>query len=103
LEAGNDIWYMTPDTDRFSSVKNGLENNYTGKFLNLNVLTETIWARDWSPLMSVPTSSFQGTGIDLKMLDLNYYINRQIDNSISRQINSNIINNADNRMDLHIH
>lgn len=89
LQTGSAVWYLTADIMRFNKLKTKIGATDNENLINLNVVTSTIWSRDWSPLMSKPSASFTGTGFDLKMVDTNYYPERPVDNSISRQIQSN--------------
>lgn len=86
LEAGSDIWYFTSNTNQLTSVNSFLNTKSANKILNLDITSDTVWARDWAPLMSEPAQDYKGEKVDLKMLDTNYFNTRPLDDSISRQI-----------------
>jgi agmatine/peptidylarginine deiminase len=86
LEAGSDVWYLNGDNSDNSAIYSHLNTKSSSKVINFNITADTVWARDWAPLMAIPAADYQGEKIDLKMVDANYYDNRPLDDSISRQI-----------------
>ncbi len=98
METGSDIWFLSANPRQFSSVRNalGIQADGKGTLKRLNALTESVWARDWAPLIALPGNDYQGEKVDFKMLDTNYYPERQADDSISRQIRNEILNPRSN-------
>jgi agmatine/peptidylarginine deiminase len=96
LEAGSDVWYLNGNTQESAYSKNSITSKSPNKIIGLDIVPDTIWARDWSPLMSIPQADYNGENVDLKMLDINYYIDRSLDDSVSRQLRDKLSNNVEN-------
>lgn len=99
IQAGGDIWFLSRKRKEVEEVKTSLnlkDDSAGANLKNIRAASETVWARDWAPLMAVPDSGYNGEKVDLKMIDANYYPDRPLDDSISRQIHNQILKKNNN-------
>ena len=81
-QAGAAPWLLSAQPERIDWVSALLD----GKAKRLAVPTDTLWARDWSPLFAVPAKA--EARAEIKLLDTNYYSGRSLDDLVPQQLRS---------------
>ena len=90
-------WVLTPSPLEFSAVRDYLRERFQlkaetlARLKSIQVSTESLWARDWAPLMTLPNTEYAGQPINVRMLDAKYLSERPIDDSVPRQIQMSLL------------
>lgn len=93
-------WLLTPSLSALSEVRAHLFERFhfspesLGRLKSIQVATESLWARDWAPLMTIPNTEYVGQAIDVRMLDAKYLSQRPIDDSVPQQIQASLLEQA---------
>ncbi len=100
LQSQVNPWLLTPSPLEFSAVREHLRERFQlsaetlAHLKSIQVSTESLWARDWAPLMTIPNHEYAGQAIDVRMLDARYLSERPIDDSVPMQIQLSLLEQA---------
>ena len=90
LDQDIEVWMLavnqtqTQQMSSYLSQRFGLSADELDGLKPLPVATQTVWARDWAPLISYSTSNPQ----DIGLLDFKYYPDRSIDDAVPQGIST---------------
>lgn len=92
LSAGVQVWLLSASQSNFDWTREHLHGVYhysdlqLQKLLYFPVKTESTWARDWAPLMTLPEARYRGPAVDVRMLKMRYLKERPVDDQVPQEL-----------------
>ena len=92
LQARTEVWFLSDSVAGYDDMLSHLHQVYglrapdLARIRQLPVKTQSLWARDWAPLMTLPSQPQTAQQTLLRMLDTRYLPQRPLDDSVPAQI-----------------